>query len=152
MSCFLKQKYILASLHPEVSETMIHKRILKKCGGDLENAIRRRCIETFSTEYYINSMEDITNRNKIGRNYYEPPIDNKTCGKPISTKRPTKTQDRAPFKSHNFSSNFNLADSCIKKARINEIQLEKNQDTKETNKATEHESDSEPSEEDRLPY
>ncbi|MBW0546126.1 hypothetical protein O181_085841 [Austropuccinia psidii MF-1] len=67
MSFFLKQKDKLTSLHPDVSETMVHKRILRKCGGDLEHAIRR-CIEPCSKEYYINAMEDITTRKKIGKN------------------------------------------------------------------------------------
>ncbi|MBW0528355.1 hypothetical protein O181_068070 [Austropuccinia psidii MF-1] len=45
MSWIPKQKDTLTSLHPDMSEKMIHKRILKKCDGDLENAIRSRCIE-----------------------------------------------------------------------------------------------------------
>ncbi|MBW0513462.1 hypothetical protein O181_053177 [Austropuccinia psidii MF-1] len=68
ISWFLKQKDRLSALHPDRSETMAHKRILRKCGGDLENSIRSRCIEPFSKEDYINSMEDITTRTKIGRN------------------------------------------------------------------------------------
>ncbi|MBW0562877.1 hypothetical protein O181_102592 [Austropuccinia psidii MF-1] len=35
MSWFLKQKDRLTALHPDMSETMVHKRILRKCGGDL---------------------------------------------------------------------------------------------------------------------
>ncbi|MBW0516798.1 hypothetical protein O181_056513 [Austropuccinia psidii MF-1] len=45
MSWFLKQKDRLTSLHPDMSEAMVHKRILRKCGGDLEHAIRNRFIE-----------------------------------------------------------------------------------------------------------
>ncbi|MBW0590622.1 hypothetical protein O181_130337 [Austropuccinia psidii MF-1] len=101
MSWFLKQKDILTALHPDMSETMLHKRILRKCAGDLEHAIRRRCIEPCSTEDYINAMEDITTRKKIGTNWYKFPIDNKTSGKPISN--PNKPQDRLPFKCHNDS-------------------------------------------------
>ncbi|MBW0577183.1 hypothetical protein O181_116898, partial [Austropuccinia psidii MF-1] len=78
MSWFLKKKDRLTSLHPDMSETMVHKRILSKCGGDLEHAIRIRFIETFSTEDYINAMEDITTRTKIGRNWYKTPMENKT--------------------------------------------------------------------------
>ncbi|MBW0542232.1 hypothetical protein O181_081947 [Austropuccinia psidii MF-1] len=72
MSWFFKQKDRLTSLHPDMSETMINKRILQKCGGDLEHAIRSRCIEPCSTEDYINAMKDITTRKKIERNWYEP--------------------------------------------------------------------------------
>ncbi|MBW0541869.1 hypothetical protein O181_081584 [Austropuccinia psidii MF-1] len=82
-SCFLKKKDRLTALHPNMSETMLHKRILRKCGGDLEHDIRSRCFEPFSTEDYINAMEDITTRTKVGRNWYKSPMDNKTSGKPI---------------------------------------------------------------------
>ncbi|MBW0551477.1 hypothetical protein O181_091192, partial [Austropuccinia psidii MF-1] len=68
MSWFLNQKDRFTALHPDMSETMVHKRILRKCGGDLDHAIRCRCIEPCSTEDYINSMEDINTRTKIGRN------------------------------------------------------------------------------------
>ncbi|MBW0549419.1 hypothetical protein O181_089134 [Austropuccinia psidii MF-1] len=62
ISWFLKQKYILTALHPDMSASMIHKRILSKWGGDLGHPIRSRFIEPFSTEDYINAMEDITTR------------------------------------------------------------------------------------------
>ncbi|MBW0473592.1 hypothetical protein O181_013307 [Austropuccinia psidii MF-1] len=65
MSWFLKQKDRLTALHPDMSETMIHKRISIKCAGDLEHAIQSRCIEPCLTENYINAMEDITTMTKI---------------------------------------------------------------------------------------
>ncbi|MBW0529424.1 hypothetical protein O181_069139 [Austropuccinia psidii MF-1] len=118
---------------------MVPKRILRKCGGDLEHAIQRRCIDPCSTEDYINAMEDITTRTKIGRNWYKSPIDNKTSGKPIS--KPNKPQDRLLLKFHKCGSTSNLANTCPKKTRINDIEIEKH-DTKETNNVHEHESDS----------
>ncbi|MBW0567794.1 hypothetical protein O181_107509 [Austropuccinia psidii MF-1] len=96
MSWLLKQKDRLTALHPEMSEKMVHKRILIKCGGDLDHAITSRFIEPFSTEDHINAMEDITTRTKIGRNWYKSPIFNKASGKPIS--KPNKPQDRFPLK------------------------------------------------------
>ncbi|MBW0516334.1 hypothetical protein O181_056049 [Austropuccinia psidii MF-1] len=105
MSWFLKQKDWLTALHHDMSETKINKRILTKCGGDLEHAIRSRCIEPCSTEDYINAMEDITTRNK---NLKELP-------------------------------------------RINKIEIDKAEDTKETNNVSLHESDSEHSEEEGIP-
>ncbi|MBW0546328.1 hypothetical protein O181_086043 [Austropuccinia psidii MF-1] len=129
MSCFLKQKDRLTALHPDMSETMVHKRILRKCGGDLEHAIRSRCIEPCSTEDYINAMEDITTRTKIGRNLYKSPIDNKASGNPIS--KPNKPQERLPLKGHKCGCTSHLANNCAKKTRINEIEIEKD-DTMET--------------------
>ncbi|MBW0521479.1 hypothetical protein O181_061194 [Austropuccinia psidii MF-1] len=48
---------------------MVHMRILKKCGGELEHALRKRCIEPCSTEEYINALKDIVTRTKIGRTW-----------------------------------------------------------------------------------
>ncbi|MBW0587089.1 hypothetical protein O181_126804 [Austropuccinia psidii MF-1] len=149
MSWFLKQKDRLTSLHPDMSETMVHKRILRKCGGDLEHAIRSRWIEPCSTEDYINSMEDITTRTKIGRNWYNPPMDNKTSRKPIP--KPNKSHDKAPLKCHKCGSTSHLANTCPKKTRINKTEIER-YNTKETNDVPVHESDSETSEEEELPY
>ncbi|MBW0529400.1 hypothetical protein O181_069115 [Austropuccinia psidii MF-1] len=129
MSWFLEQKDRLTAIHPDMSETMIHKRILRKCGGDLEHAIRSRFFEPCSTEDYINAMEDITTRTKTGRNWYKPPMDNNTSGKPIPN--PNKLHDKAPSKFH----------KCGNKA----------EDTKEKNNVSLHESDSEPSEEEEIP-
>ncbi|MBW0504298.1 hypothetical protein O181_044013 [Austropuccinia psidii MF-1] len=148
MFWFLKQKDRLTALHPNMSETMVHQRILRRCGGDLEHAIRSRFIEPFSTEDYINSMEEITTKTKIGRNWYKPPIDNKTCGKPIS--RPNKPQEKSPIKFHKCRSKSHLANTCPKRTRINEIEIGKSED-KETYDISLHESDSEPSEEEELP-
>ncbi|MBW0476541.1 hypothetical protein O181_016256 [Austropuccinia psidii MF-1] len=131
MSWFLKQKDRLTSLNPDVSEKKIHKRILRKCGGDIEHAIRSRCIERCSTEDYINAMEDITTRTKISRNCYKPPIDNKTSWKPISI--PNKPQERDPFKCDKCGSTSHLAHTCPKNTRINDIEIEKEDDTKEAN-------------------
>ncbi|MBW0574426.1 hypothetical protein O181_114141 [Austropuccinia psidii MF-1] len=94
-------------------------------------------------------MEDITTRTKIGRNWSKSPIDNKTNGKPIS--KPNKPQDRLPLKCHKCGSTSHLANTCPKKTRINEINVEKVEDTKETTDVSLHESDSEPSEEEEVP-
>ncbi|MBW0577708.1 hypothetical protein O181_117423 [Austropuccinia psidii MF-1] len=96
-----------------MSETTIHKRTLRKCGGDLEHAIRSRFIEPFSTEDYINAMEDITARTNIGRNWYKPPMDNKTSWKPIPN--PNTPHEKAPLKCHKCGSISHLANTCPKR-------------------------------------
>ncbi|MBW0547632.1 hypothetical protein O181_087347 [Austropuccinia psidii MF-1] len=93
-------------------------------------------------------MEDKTTRKKIGRNWYKPPMDNKTSGKPIP--KPNKPHEKGPLKCHKCGSISHLANTCPKKTRINEIEIEKD-DTKETNYVPVHKSDSEPSEEEELP-
>ncbi|MBW0553161.1 hypothetical protein O181_092876 [Austropuccinia psidii MF-1] len=128
---------------------MIYKRILRKCGGDLEHAIRSRFIEPCSTEDYINAMEDITNRTKIGRNWYKHPMDNKTGGKPIP--KLNQQHEKSPSKCHQFGSTSHLANTCPKNTRINEVEIDKVGDTKEKNNVSLHDSDSEPSEEEEVP-
>ncbi|MBW0509233.1 hypothetical protein O181_048948 [Austropuccinia psidii MF-1] len=145
MYWFLKKKDILTALHPDMSEKMLHKRILIKFGGDLDHAIRSRCIEPCSKGDYINAMEDITTRTKIGRNWYKPPIDNKNGWKPIS--RANKPQEKAPFKCHKCGIKFHLANTCTKRKRINEIEIGKTEETKETDNLSLHEGDSDPSKE-----
>ncbi|MBW0561005.1 hypothetical protein O181_100720 [Austropuccinia psidii MF-1] len=148
MSWFLQKKDRLTALHPDMSETMVHKMILRKCGGDLEHSIRSRCIEPCSTEDYINAMEDITTRIKIGRNWHKAPIDNNPSGKTVSI--PNNTQYRAVFTCHKCGSTSNSANTCPKKTRINEIEIQKDDDTKEKNDVSLHESDYKPSEEEEL--
>ncbi|MBW0541079.1 hypothetical protein O181_080794 [Austropuccinia psidii MF-1] len=149
MSWFLKQKDRLTALYPDMSETMIHPRILRKCGGDLEHAIRSRFIEPSSTEHYINAMEDITTSTKIGRNWYKPPIDNKTMRKPIP--KQNIPHEKAPLKCDKSGSTSHLANTCPKKTRIHEIEMNKVEDTKETNNVSLHDSDSEHSKEGEVP-
>ncbi|MBW0555421.1 hypothetical protein O181_095136 [Austropuccinia psidii MF-1] len=148
ISWLLKQKDRLTALHPDISETMVHKRILRKCGCDLEHAIRSKCIEPFSTEDYINATEDINTRTKSFRNWYKPPIENKTSRKPISTLN--NPQDRAPLRFHECGSTSHFANTCPKETRINETETDKKDDPKEANDVSLHESDSETSEEEEL--
>ncbi|MBW0590195.1 hypothetical protein O181_129910, partial [Austropuccinia psidii MF-1] len=74
------------------------------------------------------------------------PIDKKANGKTIS-----KPQDRLPLKFHKCGSTSHLANTCPKNARINEINAEKVEGTKETTDVSLRESDSEPSEEEEVP-
>ncbi|MBW0501051.1 hypothetical protein O181_040766 [Austropuccinia psidii MF-1] len=66
LTWFFKQKDTLSALHPDMSNTMIDMKILRKCGGELEHAIKLRCVEPCSTEDQINAMEDIITRTKTG--------------------------------------------------------------------------------------
>ncbi|MBW0505794.1 hypothetical protein O181_045509 [Austropuccinia psidii MF-1] len=45
LTWLFKQKYILSSLHPDMSDTMINMKILRKCRGELEHDIKCRCVE-----------------------------------------------------------------------------------------------------------
>jgi hypothetical protein len=52
-----------------MSQEDMHLRILKKCGGDLEHAVKSRAPKNASTEDIINILEDIITRTRIGRKY-----------------------------------------------------------------------------------
>ncbi|MBW0555942.1 hypothetical protein O181_095657 [Austropuccinia psidii MF-1] len=40
LTWFFKQKDRLSALHPDMSDTMINMKILRKCGGELEHFIK----------------------------------------------------------------------------------------------------------------
>ncbi|MBW0563489.1 hypothetical protein O181_103204 [Austropuccinia psidii MF-1] len=91
LTWFLKQKDRLPALHPEMSDSMINMKILRKCKGELEHAIKCRCVEPCSTEDYINSMEDIITRKRIGKTWTRVPMGSKMVSKPSrEDKRPER--------------------------------------------------------------
>ncbi|MBW0473829.1 hypothetical protein O181_013544 [Austropuccinia psidii MF-1] len=57
LSLFLKQRDRLSALHPDMSDSMISMKILRKFSVQLDHAMRCRFLELFSTEEYINAME-----------------------------------------------------------------------------------------------
>ncbi|MBW0573738.1 hypothetical protein O181_113453 [Austropuccinia psidii MF-1] len=95
LTWFLKQVERLNALYPEMSQKMVHMKILKKCGGELEHGLRSRCIEPCSTEEYINALEDILTRIKIGRTWKK--LDIKSPSKPFIK----KDKSRETFKAKN---------------------------------------------------
>ncbi|MBW0518583.1 hypothetical protein O181_058298 [Austropuccinia psidii MF-1] len=76
-------------------------------------------------------------------------MDNNTGGKAIP--KPNKPHDKAPLKCHKCGITSHLASTCPKQTRINEIEIDKVEGTKETNNLSLHESDSEPPEEEEIP-
>ncbi|MBW0515980.1 hypothetical protein O181_055695 [Austropuccinia psidii MF-1] len=50
LTWFFKQKDRLYALNPDMSDTMINMKILRKFGGELEHAIKCRSVEPCSTE------------------------------------------------------------------------------------------------------
>ncbi|MBW0463712.1 hypothetical protein O181_003427 [Austropuccinia psidii MF-1] len=116
---------------------MVHMKILKKCGGELENALRSRCIEPCSTEEYINALEDIVKRTKIGRNWKK--LDIKSLNKPFIKKdkpretfKPNTSNSNEQRKCHKCGGIEHLANNCLKKSKINEIvETEDNNDKEE---------------------
>ncbi|MBW0524839.1 hypothetical protein O181_064554 [Austropuccinia psidii MF-1] len=59
LPCFFQQKDRLTALYPDMSEYMIHRKILRKCGGDLEHAVKSRTTGKSSAEDIINILEEV---------------------------------------------------------------------------------------------
>ncbi|MBW0577904.1 hypothetical protein O181_117619 [Austropuccinia psidii MF-1] len=120
LTWFFKQKYRLSALHPDMSDTMINRRILRKCGGELQPSIKSRCVKPCSTEDYINAMEDIITRTRICKTWNKIPIESKMVSKiPREDRRPEKPV----LKCHECESTSHLANTCTKNTKVNEVEV-----------------------------
>ncbi|MBW0549150.1 hypothetical protein O181_088865 [Austropuccinia psidii MF-1] len=120
LTFFFKQKDRLSALHPDMSDPMINMKILRRCGGELEHTIKRRCVEPCSTEDYINAMEDIITRIRIGKTCTKIPIESNIVSNiPREDRRPEKPS----LKCHKYGSTPHLANTCTKKTKINEVKV-----------------------------
>ncbi|MBW0526517.1 hypothetical protein O181_066232 [Austropuccinia psidii MF-1] len=120
LTWFFKQKDRLSALHPDMSDSMINIEILRKCGGEPENAIKCRYVEPCLSEDYINSMEDIIARIKIGKTWTRNPMEAKMIPK-IS--KEDKRPERPVLKCHKCGITSNLSNNFTKKTKINEFQV-----------------------------
>ncbi|MBW0560182.1 hypothetical protein O181_099897, partial [Austropuccinia psidii MF-1] len=126
LTFFLKQVERLNALYPEMSQKMVHMKILNKFGGELEHSLRSRCIEPCFTEEYINALEEIVTRTEIGRNLKK--LDIKSPNKPFVKKykpretfKPNSPNINEKRKCHKGGGIGHLANNCLKKAKINEV-------------------------------
>ncbi|MBW0500782.1 hypothetical protein O181_040497 [Austropuccinia psidii MF-1] len=103
-----------------MSDSMINMKILIKCGGEIEHDIKCRCVKPCSKEDYINAMEDIITRTRIGKTWTRVPMESKMGSK---TSREDKRPERPVLKFHKCGSTSNLANTCTKKTKINEVQV-----------------------------
>ncbi|MBW0519222.1 hypothetical protein O181_058937 [Austropuccinia psidii MF-1] len=120
LTWFFKKKGRLSDLHPDMSDTMINMKILRKCGGELEHAIKFRCVELYSTEEYIHAMEDIITITRIGKAWTQIPMESKMVPK---VSREDRRPERPVLKCHKCGSTSHLANTCTKKTKINEAQV-----------------------------
>ncbi|MBW0576988.1 hypothetical protein O181_116703 [Austropuccinia psidii MF-1] len=89
-----------------MSDTMVDMKILRKCGGELEHAIKSRCVEPCSTDDYINTMEDIITRTRIGKTWTKIPMESKMVSK---IPREDRTPERPFLKFHKCGSTSHLS-------------------------------------------
>ncbi|MBW0574710.1 hypothetical protein O181_114425 [Austropuccinia psidii MF-1] len=123
---------------------MVHMKILKKCGGEQEHALKSRCIEPCSIEEYINELEDIVTRTKIGRTWKE--LDIKRPNKPLIKKdkskkafNPNTSNNNEQRNCHKCGGIGHLANNSLKKGKINEIVETENHNDKEEESDSEKE-------------
>ncbi|MBW0539407.1 hypothetical protein O181_079122 [Austropuccinia psidii MF-1] len=103
--------------------------ILRKCGLELEHLIKCRCVEPFSSEDYINSMEDIITRPRMGKSWTRNPDESNIM---LQTLREDRRPERLVLKCHKCGITSHLAKTCTKKSKINEAQvIEEDQCTEE---------------------
>ncbi|MBW0591072.1 hypothetical protein O181_130787 [Austropuccinia psidii MF-1] len=101
-------------------ESRINMKILRKCGRELQHAIKCRCVQHCSTEDYINAMEDIITRTRISKTWTIFPMESKMVCK---TSRENKRPERPVLKFHKCGRTSQLANTCTKNTKINEGQV-----------------------------
>ncbi|MBW0554829.1 hypothetical protein O181_094544 [Austropuccinia psidii MF-1] len=106
---------------------MINTKLLRKCAGELEHAIKCRCVKPCLSEDYISSMEDIITRTRIGKTWIRVPMQSKMVSK---TSREDMKPERPVLKCHKCGSTSYFANTCTKKKKINEAQC--NEDKEES--------------------
>ncbi|MBW0518462.1 hypothetical protein O181_058177 [Austropuccinia psidii MF-1] len=145
---FCQQKYPLTALYPDMSEFTIHRKILRQCGGDLEHAVERRTTEQSSAEDTINILEEVTTRTRIGSSRVDLKTRLNTPWKDAVDNNPKENSNNVRYKSvdiirklHIFHSTTHLANTCPKRGKINEIDIEKEPDVEKDDNIIEENSD-----------
>ncbi|MBW0505010.1 hypothetical protein O181_044725 [Austropuccinia psidii MF-1] len=116
---FRQQRDRLTALSPDMSEFMIHRKILRQCGGDLENAVERKTTGKSSAEDIINIWEEVTTRTRIGSSRVNLKTRFNIPWKDSVDKNPKENSNNMKYKSadlirkcHIFQSSTHLANSC----------------------------------------
>ncbi|MBW0555943.1 hypothetical protein O181_095658 [Austropuccinia psidii MF-1] len=145
---FCQQKDRLTALYPDMSEFMIHRKILRQCGGDSEHAVKSRTTEQFSAEDIINKLEEQNTRTRIGSSRVNLKTRFNTPWKDSVDKNPKINSNNVKYKSadiirkcHICQRKTHLANSCPKRGKINQIDIEKELDVEKDDHIIEENSD-----------
>ncbi|MBW0591178.1 hypothetical protein O181_130893, partial [Austropuccinia psidii MF-1] len=132
---FCQQKDRLTALYPGMSEFMIHQTILRQCGGDLEHSFKSRTTKQSSAEDIINILEEVTTRTTNVSSRVNLKARLNTPWKDSVDKNPKENSNNMKYKSediirkcHICQSNTHIANTCPKRGKINEIDIEKERD------------------------
>ncbi|MBW0591586.1 hypothetical protein O181_131301, partial [Austropuccinia psidii MF-1] len=131
-----------------MSEFMIHRKILRQCGCHLEHAVKSRTTEQSSAEDIINILEEVTTRTKIGSSRVNLKARFNTPWKDSVDKNPKENSNNVKYKPadiirkcHICQSTTHLANTCPKRGKINEIDIEKEPDVEKDNNIEENSDD-----------
>ncbi|MBW0531292.1 hypothetical protein O181_071007 [Austropuccinia psidii MF-1] len=148
---FFQQKDRLTELYPEMSEYMIHQKVLRQCGGDLQHAVERRTTEQSSAEDITDVLEEVTTRTKIDPSRENLKTTFNTPWKDSVERNSKENSNNTKYKSadaiikcHICQRTTHLPNSCPRKGKINEIDIEKEPDV-EKDHVIENNSDDESS-------
>ncbi|MBW0514837.1 hypothetical protein O181_054552 [Austropuccinia psidii MF-1] len=118
-----------------MSEFMIHREILRQFVGDLKHAVRRRTTEKSSAKDIINILEEVTTRTIIGSSRVNLKTRFNTPWKDSGDKIPKESSNSIEYKCsdiirkcHTCQRTIHVANSCTRKGKINEIDIEKEPD------------------------
>ncbi|MBW0483030.1 hypothetical protein O181_022745 [Austropuccinia psidii MF-1] len=145
---FCPQRDRLTALYPDMSEFMIHRKIVRQCGGDLENAVKRRATEQSSAEDIINILEEVTTRTRIFPSRVNLKTRFNTPWKNSVDKNSKENSDNVKYKSadmirkcHVCQSTTHLAKTCPKRGKIDETDIDKEPDAEKEDNIIEGNSD-----------
>ncbi|MBW0551877.1 hypothetical protein O181_091592 [Austropuccinia psidii MF-1] len=143
-----QQKYRLTALYPDISEFIIHRNILRQCGGYLEHAVKSRTTEQASAEDIINILEEVTTRTRIGSSKVNLKTRFNTPWKDSVGKNSKENSNNFKYKSEDMIRKLHicpitthLANTCPKRGEINEIDIEKEPDVEKEDNIIEENSD-----------
>ncbi|MBW0555043.1 hypothetical protein O181_094758 [Austropuccinia psidii MF-1] len=113
------------------------QKTLIQCGGDSEHSVKSRTTEQSSEKDIIHILEELTTINTIFCSRVNLKIRFNTDWKGSVDKNPKENSNNMKYKSayiiikcHTFQSTTNLANACPRKAKVNEIDIEKEPDVK----------------------
>ncbi|MBW0549388.1 hypothetical protein O181_089103 [Austropuccinia psidii MF-1] len=131
-----------------MSEFMIHRKILRQCGGDLEYAVKSRTTEKYSAEDIINILGEVTTRNRIGLSRVNLETRFNTPWKDSVDKNPKENSNNVKYRSadiirkpHICRSTTHLANTFPKRGKNNEIDIETEPDVEKDDNIIEENSD-----------
>ncbi|MBW0550977.1 hypothetical protein O181_090692 [Austropuccinia psidii MF-1] len=127
---------------------MIHRKILRQCGGDLEHAVKSRTTEQSSAEDIINILGEVTTRTRIGSSRVNLKTRFNTSWKDSVEINSKENSNNVKYKSsdiirkcHICWSTTHLANTCPKRGKINEIDIKKEPDVEKEDNIIEDNSD-----------